>query len=89
MFMWTAEAPDMPAPDSAIVCIEQRRFGDAEPRAAVFLRHRDPQPAVLRERGVEIVRKAALAVALEPVVEIEARADLRDRVADRFLLGRE
>jgi hypothetical protein len=29
---------------------QDRRFGDAEPRAAVLLRHRDAEPAVLRER---------------------------------------
>ena len=67
----------------------QRRFGDAEARAAVLLRDADAEPAVVREGAVEIVRKAAVAVLGEPVVVAEPRADLADRVADRLLLGRQ
>jgi hypothetical protein len=52
-----------------------------------LLGHRDAEPAVAREGLVEIGREAALAVALQPVVVVEARAELRDRLADALLLG--
>ena len=74
MFMCTADAPENPAPDSADGLHHQRGFGDPQPRAAVVLRHRDAQPAGLRDRPVEILRKTAFPVALEPVLRIEARA---------------
>jgi hypothetical protein len=36
---------------------------------------------------VEIRGEAAFAVALQPVLVVEARAELRDRLADALLLG--
>jgi hypothetical protein len=66
-----------------------RRLGDAEARATVFLGNADAEPAVLRERLLEVVREAALAVALEPVVVAEAGAHAQDRLADAVLLGGE
>src|SRR5688500_3015173 len=44
---------------------------------------------VARERRVEVERKTAFAVALQPVVEVEPGADFRDRVANRLLVGGE
>ncbi|MGX1043962.1 hypothetical protein AB7M41_003668 [Bradyrhizobium diazoefficiens] len=41
-----------------------RRFRDAEPRAAIGLRHADAEPAGVGQRLVEIVRKAAVMVLL-------------------------
>ena len=67
----------------------QRRLGDPEPRAAMLLRHGDAQPAGLRDRGMELVRKTAVAVALEPVLRVEALAQLEDCVANGALLGGE
>src|SRR5262249_55215873 len=62
-------------------------FGDAEPGSAKSLRHGNAEPAVGRKRHMELVRKAALAVALEPIVLGKARADFLDCVAHRLLLG--
>ncbi len=42
----------------------ERRLGDAESGAAVFLRHGDAEPATFRERLMKIVGKTALTVAL-------------------------
>ena len=72
MFMCTAEAPENPAPDLGDRLHHHRGFGDAEARAAVLLRHRDAEPAVARQRRVEVGREAAFAVALEPVLVGEA-----------------
>src|SRR5688572_15894026 len=66
-----------------------RRLGDAEPRAAVGLGHRDTEPAVARERLVKVGGESAFAVALEPVIVAEALAELRNRLADALLLGGE
>ena len=63
-----------------------RGLGDAEPGAAVFLRHRDAEPAAFRDRLMELVRKLAVAVACEPVLVVEAGAELRDRVAQLELI---
>jgi hypothetical protein len=59
-----------------------------------LLGHRDAEPAVAREGLVEIGGEAACLfallrglVALQPVVVVEARAELRDRLADALLLG--
>ena len=68
MFMCTAEAPEKPAPDSAIACIITAASCDAEARAAELLRHGDAEPAVLGDRLVEVGREAALVVALQPVL---------------------
>src|SRR4051794_12583722 len=99
MFMCTAEAPAMPAPDSAMVCIMSAASEEAEgaigdragvmpdPEPALFFRLGPAGPAARRERLMEIVGEAALAVALQPIVVVEARADFRDRVAHRFLVG--
>jgi hypothetical protein len=52
-----------------------------------LLGHGDAEPAVASEGLVEIRGKTAFAVALQPVVVVEARAELRDRLADALLLG--
>jgi len=65
-----------------------RRLADAESRSAVRFRHRDAEPAVARTRLVEIHREFAILVAREPVLVAEAFAQLLDRFADAFLLGR-
>ncbi len=72
MFMCTAERPDMPAPDPAMACIMMRGLGDAEARAAVRLRDADAQPAVPGERLMEIGRKAADLVLLQPILGVKA-----------------
>ena len=72
MFMWIAEAPLNPAPDCGDRLHQDRRLGDAEPAAAIFLRHRDAEPAGLGHRLVKLVRKAALGVLLQPVIVAEA-----------------
>ena len=64
-----------------------RGLGDAEPRAAERLRHGDAEPSVLGDRGVELMREAALAIVLEPVSVVETRAKREDLGADLFLLG--
>jgi hypothetical protein len=81
MFMCTADAPDRPH--------HQRGLGDAKPGAAIGFRHRDAQPAGFRHRAMEILRETARPVALQPVLRVEALAQLRDRFRDRLLLGGE
>ncbi len=66
---------------------DDRRLGDAEAAAAIFLRHRDPEPAGLGHRAVELVRERAVGVLLQPVLVAEALAQPRHRVADFELLG--
>ena len=66
---------------------DDRRLGDAEPAAAIFLRHRDAEPAAFGHRPVEFVREAAVGVLLQPVIVAEALAQPRHRVADLQLLG--
>ena len=63
-----------------------RGLGDAEPRAAVFLRHGDAEPAALRDRLMERVRKPAVAVACKPILVVEAGAELRDGVPQLELI---
>ena len=62
MFMCIAEAPDMPAPDAAIVCIIIAASVMPRPAPPIFLRHRDAEPAGLGQRAVELVGEAAVAV---------------------------
>ena len=63
-----------------------RRLGDAEPGAAIILRHADAEPAIARERLVQLAREAPVAIARQPVLVVERRADPRDGVAQRNLL---
>ena len=63
-----------------------RGLGDAEAGAAVFLRQRDAEPAAFRDRLMERVRKRAVAVACEPILVVEAGAELRDGVAQLELI---
>ena len=67
------------------------RFGDAETRAAVVLRHGDPEPSGLGHRAMEFARENAVLVAREPVVVAELRDDGAHAFADRaqFLLVRQ
>ena len=67
---------------------QDRGFGDAEPRAAVFLRHGDAEPAGFRDGLVEFDRERAGLVALGPVVVAEPFAQGADGIADRCALGR-
>src|SRR5579883_73706 len=64
-------------------------FGDAEPRAAIFLGNADAEPAVLGDRLMKIEREAAFSVALQPIFIVEAAADSGDGLADGFLFGGE
>src|SRR5581483_4649235 len=66
-----------------------RSFDDAEAGAAVFLGNTDAQPAGFRQSLVEVGGETALLVLFEPIGVVEARADFRDVVADRFLTGGE
>src|SRR5205085_11760682 len=68
---------------------QHRRLADAEPGAAISFGHCDAEPAVARARLLEFARELAALVVSEPVVGVEALAELRDRVANAFLLGRE
>jgi hypothetical protein len=65
----------------------QRRFGDAKTRTAELLGHGNAQPAGFGQGLVEVVRKAAVPVLLQPVVIIERRAGPLHGVPDLFLLG--
>ena len=89
MFICTADAPEKPAPDSLMACIKQRCLGDAKTGAAELLWHGDAEPAGLRDGAVELLGEAAIAVALQPILRVEALAQSRDAVADRELLGGE
>ncbi len=62
-----------------------RGFADAEPGAAISFRDTNAEPAVCRQRAVEVVGKFAVVIALEPIIITEARADLLDGVAHRLL----
>ena len=63
-----------------------RRLHDPEPGAAIVFRHADAEPAIPCERLVQLGREAPVAVARQPVLVIEGRADARDGVAHRNLL---
>ena len=49
------------------------------------LRRADAEPAFPRQRVVEIMRKAALAVTSQPIIIIEPRANRSDSLADSVL----
>ncbi len=66
---------------------QDRRLGDAEARAAVFLRDADAEPAVIGKGAMKVVREAAFLILAEPVIVAEPRADALDRIADRLLFG--
>ena len=66
-----------------------RGLDDAEPGATAGFRHRDAEPAGARDGRVEVVGKAARAIAFEPVRGVERCAEIADRVADGALLGAE
>src|SRR3954469_11548981 len=100
MFMCTVEAPEKPAPDSAIACIITAASvmpRPEPPNCSGLAMPSQPSlasawgPALVDERWVEAVRKVVLLrpVALEPIVVAEARAQLRDRLLDALLLGAE
>ncbi len=65
------------------------RLGDAEPGAAKFLGHGDTEPAIHRQRLMEVVREPAFLVLLQPIIVPEAGADFLDRGANCELLGAE
>jgi hypothetical protein len=62
-----------------------RGFGDAETRSAECFRNTDAEPAIGGQRAMELFGKFAVAVAFEPIVVAEARANLFDRRAQRLL----
>jgi hypothetical protein len=64
-------------------------FGHAEIGAAIFLGHGHAKPAGLRHRLVEIVRKLAGFVPVQPIIVVEAGAQAFHILADRLLFGRE
>ncbi len=63
-----------------------RRLADAEPAAAIFLRHGDAEPPARGHRPVKLARKAALLVLPQPIIVAKARAQPRDRLTDLLLL---
>jgi hypothetical protein len=64
-----------------------RGFRDAEPGAAIGLRHGDAEPAAVGNGAVEGLRKFPVAVAIQPVILAETGTDLQDCLTD-FLLDR-
>jgi hypothetical protein len=66
-----------------------RGIGDAKPRAAILFGNADAEPAGIGQRPMEVGGIAPLLVLLQPIGIIEARADLADGIADRFLVGAE
>ena len=67
---------------------QDRRFADAETAAAIDLGHRDAKPARFGHRPMELVRKAALGVLLQPVLIAKALAQPEHRSPDLLLVGR-
>ena len=66
----------------------QRRLGDAAPATAPSLGDRDPDPAALGERGVELPREPVLLVARRPVRSRRSRAATRSiGIDDRLMIG--
>ncbi len=63
-----------------------RGLGDAEPGAAVLLRHCDAEPAGSGQGGVQLVRKIAAAIVLQPVGVVELGTELADLVPNLLLL---
>ena len=86
MEICTAEAPDMPAPDSADRLHGQRRLGDAEPGPAIFLRHGGADPAAGSEGGDELAGKFPVPVARQPIAVVEPLAKAQHIVPDHLLL---
>ncbi len=66
---------------------QDRGFGDAEPAAAISLRHCNAEPAGRGHRLMELVRKASLLVFLQPVFVAKAGAQPRDGFPQFPLLG--
>ncbi len=54
---------------------QHRRFGDTEARAAIDLRHGNAEQSGIGHRAIEVLRKFAAAVALEPIGVVEAAAE--------------
>jgi hypothetical protein len=57
---------------------DEDRLEQTEPRSAVVLGDRNPEPAMLTERLPELGREALLAVALPPVLQPERGRDVPD-----------
>ena len=89
MFMWTAEAPESPAPVPAIVCIMSAASvmpRPAPPYASGMAMPSQPASASARWKSSGKPPSRSFA---QPVVGVERRAEPLDRVADPFLVGRE
>ena len=80
MYIWPWQAPELP-PGAVDLFQDDRRLGEAEARAAVFLGNQRGEPAGLGQRLDERFRIAALLVDLAEVVRGEMRAEIPDRVA--------
>src|SRR3546814_20321971 len=52
----------------------RHRLRDAEPRAAIFLGHGDAEPTAVGHGAVEIFRKLAAIVAVEPIFIVVGRS---------------
>src|SRR5262245_6728601 len=68
---------------------QDRSFGNAEPAAAISLRHRNAEPASLRHRLVELVREAAFLILLQPVFIAKTLAQARNGGAHLLVLRRQ
>ena len=89
MFMCTAEAPENPAPDSLMVCIISAASVMPRPGTAELGRHGDAEPARIGYCAVEVFRKTAVTITLEPVLRVELFAQFGDAIADGELVGGE
>ena len=64
-------------------------FGDAQAAAAELFRHGDTHPALVGDGPAELFREDAVAVALQPVLIVEALAELGHALFDQLLFGAE
>ena len=88
MFMCTAEAPLMQAPDCGDRAHQHRGLRDAEAGAAIGLRHGDAEQARLGDRAVEVFREFGAPVLLQPIGIVEAGGEpLGERHAPRAGCG--
>ncbi len=65
---------------------QDRGFGNAEPAAAISLRHCNAEPTRFGHRPMELLREAAFLVLLQPILVAEARAQPRHGIPQFLLL---
>jgi hypothetical protein len=63
-----------------------RGLGDAEAGPAVLFRHGDAEPAGRSKRTMQLVRKVAAAILVQPIRVVELEAELADLFPDLLLL---